>query len=119
MGRQHGDKASLHRWPRRTKKEENAVKLDWLERRRRSGSSKSGGGEWDEEVGLGVGGGMGDWEQRIDSDERSKAEERTLVGDEVGEGSGSAPPVKVKGTWKGEQKWVVAREGEEAYMMRA
>jgi hypothetical protein len=104
-----GDKASLHRWPRRTKRDENAVKLEWLERRRRSGSSKGGGDEWDEEVGFG--GGMGDWEGRIDRDERGKAEERTLVGDEVGEGSGSVPV-------KGKQKWVVAREGEEAYMMR-
>jgi hypothetical protein len=111
--RNERDKASLHSWPRRTKKEENAVKLEWLERRRRSGSSKggSGGDEWDEEVGFS--GGMGDWEGRIDSDERSKAEERTLVGDEVGEGSGSVP-VKAEG----KKKWVVAREGEEAYMMR-
>jgi hypothetical protein len=90
------------------------VKLEWLERRRRSGSSKggSGGDEWDEVVGFS--GGMGDWEGRVESDERGKAEERTLVGDEVGEGSGSVPvPVPVKG----QQKWVVAREGEEAYMM--
>jgi hypothetical protein len=94
--RNERDKASLHRWPRRTRKEETAVKLEWLERRRRSGSSK---------------GGSGDWEGRIDSDERSKAEERTLVGDGVGEGSGSVPV-------KGQQRWVVAREGEEAYMMR-
>jgi hypothetical protein len=60
---------------------------------------------------VGFSGGMGDWEGRIDSDERSKAEERTLVGDGVGEGSGSVPV-------KGQQRWVVAREGEEAYMMR-
>jgi hypothetical protein len=110
VGRE-GDKSSLHRWPRRTRREETAVKLDWLERRRRSGSSKSGGDEWDEEVGFS--GGMGDWEGRIDRDERCRAEERTLVGDEVGEGSGSVP-VKAEG----KKKWVVAREGEEAYMMR-
>jgi hypothetical protein len=86
------------------------VKLEWLERRRRSESSKSGGDEWDEEVGFG--GGRGDWEGRIDREERRRAEERKLVGDEVGEGSGAVPvPVK------GKHKWVVAREGEEAYMM--
>jgi hypothetical protein len=64
-----------------------------LERRRRSESSKSGSGvdEWDEEVRLG----MGDWDGRIDMDER------ILVVDEVGEGSGSAPLLMGKGSRSG------------------
>jgi hypothetical protein len=81
------DRGSLRNWYRRCKREEEAVRLEWLERRSQSGSGR----RRDEEAGFG--GGTGDWESRIERDEGidtgSIAEERTLVGSEEGQGERS------------------------------
>ena len=83
------DRGGLRNWYRRCKREEEAVRLGRLERKRRSQSGRGRGS--DEEAGFG--GGTWDWESRIERDEGidtgSKAEERTLVGSEVGQGEGS------------------------------
>ena len=99
----------LRGWYRRSEREEEAVRLGWLEKKR--SQSRSGMGR-DEEAGFGRG--TWDWESRIERDEGidtgSKAEERTLVGSEEGQGEGSEG-VKAKEVW-------VSREGEEAHITR-
>jgi hypothetical protein len=81
------ERGGLRSWYRRCKREEEAVRLGWLGRRSQSGSGRGR----DEDAGFG--GGTGDWESRIERDEGidtgSKAEERTLVGSEEGQGEGS------------------------------